>query len=83
MQIRSSAIHNPSPDELREMTAAQATVRETEYGNLNVTTEVTARSKLSTFIVADDESQHTGLKAERAEHMASYADLSPDIAAAV
>ena len=60
MEIRArSAVHNPGPDELREMTAAQPTVRETEYGNLNVTTQVTARSKQSTFIVSDDTSRHT------------------------
>ena len=51
MEIRTrSAVHNPTAVELRAMAAAQETVRETEYGNLMVTTEVTARSKASTFI---------------------------------
>jgi phosphoenolpyruvate carboxykinase (ATP) len=66
MQAR-SASHNPTADELRAMTAAQETVRETEYGNLMVTTEVTARSKASTFIVSDDSSQHTDPTITRAE----------------
>ncbi len=69
MDIRTrSAIHNPSADELREMAAAQETVRETEYGNLNVTTQVTARSKLSTFIVSDDQDRHTDPTITRAEY---------------
>jgi phosphoenolpyruvate carboxykinase (ATP) len=68
MEIRTrSAVHNPNTDELREMTAAQETVRETEYGNLMVTTGVTARSKASTFIVSDDPSQHTDPTITRAD----------------
>ncbi len=69
MDVRTrSALHNPDPDQLRELTTAQATVRETEYGNLNVTTEVTARSKLSTFIVTDDPSRHTDPTITRSEY---------------
>lgn len=69
MDIRTrSAVVNPTADELRELAAAQATVGATEYGNLNVTTEVTARSKLSTFIVADDTSRHTDPTITRDEY---------------
>lgn len=58
--VRAKAIlHNPTADELRELTARQQTARTTEYGNLNITTEVTARSKNSTFIVSDDPTMHT------------------------
>ena len=63
-----SAIHNPSPEELRSLAAAQTTVRETEYGSLNVTTQVTARSKVSTFIVTDDPSRHTDPTITRSEY---------------
>ncbi len=71
MDVRTrSTIHNPDSDQLRELTAAQPTVRETEYGNLNVTTQVTARSKLSTFIVADDPSRHTDPTITRSEYAA-------------
>ncbi|MCZ6697253.1 MAG: phosphoenolpyruvate carboxykinase (ATP), partial [Acidobacteria bacterium] len=34
--------------------------RETRYGNLNVQTRVTARSKSSTFIITDDPRRHFG-----------------------
>ena len=63
-----SAIHNPSPEELRSLAAAQTTVRETEYGSLNVTTQVTARSKVSTFIATDDPSRHTDPTITRSEY---------------
>ncbi len=69
MEIRTrSAIHNPSPEKLRDLAAAQETVRETEYGSLNVTTQVTARSKLSTFIATDDASGHTDPTITRSEY---------------
>jgi len=54
-----SALFDPTPEDLRELTEAQATSRPTEYGNLNITTTVTARSKQSTYIVADDPSRHS------------------------
>ena len=50
---------DPGPADLRSLTEAQPTSHLTEFGNLDVITEVTARSKLSTFIVADDASRHT------------------------
>lgn len=45
---------NPSAAELKELTAKMPNARETRYGNLNVQTQVLARSKASTFIVVDD-----------------------------
>ncbi|HSM01745.1 MAG TPA: phosphoenolpyruvate carboxykinase [Acidimicrobiia bacterium] len=54
-----SVLANPGPDDLRALAEAQPTSHLTEFGNLDVITEVTARSKLSTFIVTDDPSRHT------------------------
>src|ERR671919_1763994 len=47
-------IENPSPEELQQLAAGMPTARWTKYGNVNVQTEVLARSTLSTFIVTDD-----------------------------
>jgi phosphoenolpyruvate carboxykinase (ATP) len=47
-------ITNPSETELQELAARQPTARWTKYGNVNVQTEVLARSTPSTFIVTDD-----------------------------
>jgi phosphoenolpyruvate carboxykinase (ATP) len=45
---------NPSPEEVKELAAKMPTARPTKYGNLNVQTEVLARSKRSTFLVTDE-----------------------------
>jgi phosphoenolpyruvate carboxykinase (ATP) len=45
---------NPSAEELQQLAARMSTARWTKYGNLNVQTEVLARSTPSTFIVTDD-----------------------------
>ena len=47
-------ITNPSEAELQELAARMPTARWTKYGNVNVQTEVLARSTPSTFIVTDD-----------------------------
>ena len=47
-------ITNPSESELQELAARMPTARWTKYGNVNVQTEVLARSTPSTFIVTDD-----------------------------
>jgi phosphoenolpyruvate carboxykinase (ATP) len=47
-------ISNPSETELQELAARMPTARWTKYGNVNVQTEVLARSTPSTFIVTDD-----------------------------
>jgi phosphoenolpyruvate carboxykinase (ATP) len=54
-----SVVDNPGSADLRKMTEDQPTSHLTAFGNLDVITEVTARSKLSTFIVAGDPSRHT------------------------
>src|SRR5215216_3144407 len=45
---------NPSEDELNELAAKMPTARRTRFGNVNVQTEVLARSTPSTFIVTDE-----------------------------
>src|SRR5216117_797612 len=47
-------IENPSPEEAKELAAKMPAARPTKYGNLNVQTEVLARSKRSTFLVTDE-----------------------------
>src|SRR5918996_987974 len=47
-------ITNPSPEEAKELAAKMSTARPTKYGNLNVQTEVLARSKGSTYLVTDE-----------------------------
>src|SRR6266581_3692066 len=47
-------IENPSPEEVKELTAKMPTTRATKYGNLNVQTKVLARSKRSTFLITDE-----------------------------
>src|SRR5690348_17594701 len=47
-------IANPSPEEVKELAAQMRTARPTKYGNLNVQTEVLARSKGSTYLVTDE-----------------------------
>jgi phosphoenolpyruvate carboxykinase (ATP) len=47
-------IENPSPEEVKALTAKMPTARPTKYGSLNVQTQVLARSKGSTFLVTDE-----------------------------
>ena len=49
-----SVLENPTAEELQERSATMPTARWTRYGNVNVQTEVLARSTPSTFIVTDD-----------------------------
>src|SRR5436853_4558022 len=58
---------NPSPDELKQLAAKMPNARETRYGNLNVQTEVLARSKASTFLVLDDPDQSSQQAISREE----------------
>jgi phosphoenolpyruvate carboxykinase (ATP) len=67
LDVRSAAM-NPSAEELRTLTEAQPTARLTEYDNLDVITEVTARSKGSTVIVTDDPDRHTDPTISRDEY---------------
>jgi phosphoenolpyruvate carboxykinase (ATP) len=67
---------NPSPAELKELAARMPNARETRYGNLNVQTEVLARSKASTFLVVDDPdaSSHQAISREEGERVAALQD---------
>src|SRR6476646_7850369 len=47
-------IENPGEHELQQLTAKMPEARWTKYGNLNIQTQVLARSTPSTFIVTDD-----------------------------
>src|SRR5215204_2145401 len=51
-------VENPTPEEVKELAAKMRTARPTKYGNLNVQTEVLARSKGSTFLVTDEPDGH-------------------------
>ena len=46
-------LENPDPEEVKALAARMPQARPTRYGNLNVQTQVLARSKASTFLVAD------------------------------
>src|SRR5713101_8843994 len=70
-------IENPSPEEVKALAAQMPNARETRYGNLNVQTKVLARSKRSTYLVADvpdgqNQSVPTDVAAEWAERQDEY-----------
>src|SRR3954468_10214253 len=67
---------NPSADELRQLAAKMPNARETRYGNLNVQTEVLARSKASTFLVLDDPegSSQQAISRDEGERIAKLQD---------
>ena len=65
---------NPSPEELRELTARMPNARITSFGNYNVQTRVTSRSAASTFVVTDSPERFSGKAISRAEG-ARLADL--------
>src|SRR3954453_2731709 len=58
---------NPSPEELKELAAKMPNARETRYGNLNVQTQVLARSKACTFLVLEDHESSTQQAISREE----------------
>ena len=47
-------IENPSADEVKALAAKMPNARPTRFGNLNVQTDILARSKRSTFLVTDE-----------------------------
>src|SRR5947207_2737813 len=47
-------VENPSAEEVKAIAAKMPTARRTKHGNLNVQTEVLARSKRSTYLVTDE-----------------------------
>src|SRR5712692_9945690 len=66
---------NPSPAEVKALAAKMRTARETKYGNLNVQTEVLARSKKSTFLVTDEpDGQNQSIPTDEAAELASRQD---------
>jgi phosphoenolpyruvate carboxykinase (ATP) len=67
---------NPSAEELKEMAAKMPNARETRYGNLNVQTQVLARSKASTFLVLDDpeSSSQQAISREEGDRIARLQD---------
>jgi phosphoenolpyruvate carboxykinase (ATP) len=67
---------NPSADELKELAAKMPNARETRYGNLNVQTEVLARSKASTYLVLDDPdaTSQQAISREEGERLAKLQD---------
>ncbi|HKY32351.1 MAG TPA: phosphoenolpyruvate carboxykinase [Candidatus Polarisedimenticolia bacterium] len=62
-----TVIENPSDEELKRLTAAMPTARLTRFGNYNVATKVTARSKGSTYVVTDEPSAHSDQTLSRRE----------------
>jgi len=68
-------VENPSPAEVKALAAKMPTARETRYGNLNVQTEVLARSKKSTFLVTDEpDGQNQSLPTDEAAQLAEKQD---------
>src|SRR5262245_27654621 len=66
---------NPSPAEVKALAAKMPTARPTKYGNLNVQTEVLARSKASTYLVTDEpDGQNQAIGTEDAATWAARQD---------
>src|SRR3954454_3001148 len=67
---------NPSGEELKELAAKMPKARRTKYQNLNVQTEVLARSKASTYLVLDDPdaSSHQAIPREEGDRIARLQD---------
>jgi phosphoenolpyruvate carboxykinase (ATP) len=66
---------NPDPDELKELAARMPNARRTDYGNVNVQTQVVSRSKKSTFIVTDEpDGQNQAISREEGERWAAAQD---------
>jgi phosphoenolpyruvate carboxykinase (ATP) len=62
-----SVLWNPSPAELKELTARMPNARRTVFDNLNVQTRVVSRSKASTYVVTDSPENHSDQTITRAE----------------
>jgi phosphoenolpyruvate carboxykinase (ATP) len=68
-------IENPSPEEVKELAAKMRTARPKKYGNLNVQTEVLARSKRSTYLVTDEpDGQNQSVTTEESTKWAELQD---------
>jgi phosphoenolpyruvate carboxykinase (ATP) len=68
-------IENPTAEEVKQLAARMPNARHTRFGNLNVQTEVVARSKRSTFVVTDEpDGAHQAIAREEAEKWAEAQD---------
>ncbi len=68
-------IENPSPDEVKALAAKMPTARGTKYGNLNIQTNVLARSKRSTFLLTDEpDGQNQSIPTDEAAEWADKQD---------
>src|SRR5882724_10259115 len=68
-------IENPGPAEVKELAAQMPNARRTRYGNLNVQTQVLARSKRSTFLATDEpDGQNQALSTDDAAKWAERQD---------
>ncbi len=68
-------IENPSPGAVKELVAKMPNARPTKYGNLNVQTEVLARSKRSTYLVTDEpDGQNQSITTEEGAQWAERQD---------
>src|SRR3954453_10285016 len=67
---------NPSAEELTGLAAKMPNARRTKYDNLNVQTEVLARSKASTYLVLDDPeaTSHQAISREEGDRIARLQD---------
>src|SRR5438128_891497 len=66
---------NPSAEEVKKLAAKMPTARPTKYGNLNVQTEVLARSKRSTYLVTDEpDGQNQAIPTDNAAKWAERQD---------
>jgi phosphoenolpyruvate carboxykinase (ATP) len=66
---------NPSPAEVKELAAKMSNARPTKYGNLNVQTDVLARSKRSTYLVTDEpDGQNQSIPTDEAAKLAALQD---------
>ena len=63
-----SVEHNPSAEQLRKYAEIQPSATISEFGNVNIKTVSTARSKVSTYIVADNPDDHTDQTITREEY---------------
>jgi hypothetical protein len=70
---------NPTAAELKELAAKMPNARETRYGNLNVQTQVLARSKASTFLILDDpeSSSQQAISRDEGDRIGSRTSTSP------
>src|SRR5881392_703113 len=67
-------IANPTAEQLQQLAARMPTARWTKYGNLNVQTNVLARSTPSTFIVTDDDGLARVISRDEADEWAAKQD---------